>query len=58
MKTVIPGVAEYNYVGVIVFEGQDRTIMLEQGEGYGLKPDVVCKVLKENNIKFEIITEK
>ena len=27
VKTVIPGVAEYNYVGVIVFEGQDRTIM-------------------------------
>ena len=55
VKTTIPNIAEYNYVGVIVFEGQDRTIMLEQGKNYGLKENDVVKVLKEKNISYDII---
>lgn len=55
VKTVIDDIATYNYVGVIVFEGQDRTIMLEQGANYGLKQSDVCKVLNEKKIKYEII---
>ncbi len=55
VKTTIPDIAEYNYLGVIVFEGKDRTIMLEQGKGYGLKPEMVLKVLAEKNIKVKII---
>ena len=54
VKTIIPGIAEYNYIGVIVFKGQDRTIILEQGNGYGLTKQDVEKVLKEKNIKFTL----
>ena len=55
VKTVILNIAEYNYLGVIVFEGQDRTIMLEQGRNYGLTQKEVEKVLKEKHISFDIV---
>ncbi len=55
VKTVIPNIAEYNYLGVIVFEGQDRTIMLEQGKNYGLTKTDVERVLKEKNISYKIV---
>lgn len=55
VKTSIPDIAEYEYVGVIVFEGQDRTIMFEQGENYGLKESDVIKVLDEKRITYDVV---
>jgi hypothetical protein len=49
----IPGIATYAYTGVIHFPGQDRTIILEQGEGYGLKKPEVIDYLKKKNIKIK-----
>lgn len=54
VQTIIQNVATYNYVGVIVFENQDRTIMLEQGLNYGLKEQDVIKVFNEKNITYTI----
>ncbi len=55
VSTLIENIAQYNYVGVIVFEGQDRTIMLEQGAGYGLKQSQVIKVFDEKNISYKLV---
>ncbi len=57
VQTIIDGIAKYNYVGVIVFEKQDRTIMLEQGKGYGLKQHNVIKVFEEKDISFTVVKE-
>ena len=54
VQTIIHDIATYNYIGVIVFENQDRTIMFEQGTDYGLKFDDIITVLKEKNITYEI----
>lgn len=37
------------------FPDQDRTIILEQGEGFGLKRDDVLKYLREKNIQVEVL---
>ena len=37
---------------------QDRTIMLEQGKGYGLKQHDVIKVFEEKDISFTVVKEK
>ena len=55
VQTVIEGIAIYNYVGAIVFEGQDRTIILEQGENFGLSEREVIKVFGEKNIIYNRI---
>jgi hypothetical protein len=49
----IPGVATYNYVGVLNFPGQDRTIIFEQGKSFGLKKEEILKYLQQMNIKVE-----
>ena len=54
VQIVISDIAKYNYRGVIVFENQDRTIILEQGVNYGLKFSEIINVLKEKNITYEI----
>jgi hypothetical protein len=51
----IPEIADYNYIGVLHFPGQDRTIILEQGEDFGLKEDDILEYLKEKNIQPNII---
>lgn len=50
----IPDIATYKYVGILHFEGQDRTIILEQGDGFGLKEDDILEQLKKRGIKAEI----
>ncbi len=35
----IPDLATYTYKGVLYFDGQDRTIIFEQGDGFGLKQE-------------------
>lgn len=50
----IPGLATYNYVGVLHFSGQDRTIIFEQGKNFGLKEQAIVNYLKKKNIKVEI----
>ncbi len=54
VTTTIEGIATYRYKGVIVFFGQDRTIMLEYGDEYGLDKSTVLKVLAEKNIKCNL----
>jgi hypothetical protein len=49
----IPGVSAYEYVGVLYFPNQDRTIIFEQGNGYGLKYEQIIAYLEEINIKVE-----
>lgn len=49
----IPEIATYNYVGVLHFPGQDRTIIFEQGEGFGLKKETILAYLREKNIQVE-----
>ena len=50
----IPDVATYKYTGVLYFEGQDRTIIFEQGEGFGLKEAEIREQLDKRNITAEI----
>ena len=54
VQTNIPDIATYNYIGVIVIENEDRTIMFEQGTDYGLKFDEIISLLKYKNITYEI----
>jgi len=51
----IPEIANYTYRGVLHFPGQDRTIILEQGEGFGLKQDDILKYLEEKHIQPNVI---
>ena len=50
----IPDVATYRYAGVLYFPGQDRTIIFEQGQDFGLGKDEVLEYLKSKNIKVEL----
>ena len=51
----IPDITTYNYSGVINFVGEDRTIIFEQGENFGLKQKEILEFLKSQNIKVEIV---
>lgn len=51
----IPDITTYNYIGVIHFPGEDRTIIFEQGEGFGLKVPEIINFLQDKNIKTEVI---
>lgn len=51
----IPDIATYKYIGVLHFPGQDRTIILEQGDGFGLKQDDILGYLREKGIKVEML---
>ena len=53
----IPGVAEYRFKGVLNFAGHDRTIMFEQGDGFGLTHDEIVDYLKRFNITFNEVNE-
>lgn len=50
----IPNIATYNYTGVLHFPKQDRTIIFEQGEGFGLKEPEILAYLKSKNIQVEV----
>jgi len=50
----VPGIAEYTYEGVLHFPNQDRTIIFEQGEGFGLQEATIKAYLKEKNIEVQI----
>lgn len=54
VKINIPSIASYKYIGVLHFPDQDRTIILEQGEKYGLKEAEVLNYLRKKNIKVEM----
>jgi hypothetical protein len=49
----IPGITTYNYVGVLHFPGNDRTIIFEQGSGFGLTEPEILAYLKQKNISVE-----
>ena len=53
----IPGVAEYKFKGVLNFEGNDRTIMFEQGEGFGVAYGEIVAHLTKFNITFVEVNE-
>ncbi|HEX9594652.1 MAG TPA: hypothetical protein VF996_00765 [Candidatus Saccharimonadales bacterium] len=53
LSLTIPDVATYSYVGVLHFPGQDRTIIFEQGEDFGLKEDTILDCLGEKNIEVK-----
>ena len=48
----IPGIAEYDFVGVIDFKQDDRTIMFEHGKEFGIPYEQVIDYLNKFGIKF------
>lgn len=50
----IPEITIYKYTGVLHFPRQDRTIIFEQGEEFGLTKEDVLKYLAEKNIEVDI----
>ena len=56
-RLTIPDVAEYEFRGVLNFEGHDRTIMFEHGEGFGLTYDEIVAYLHKFAITFVEIRE-
>lgn len=50
----IPGIATYNYIGVLHFPDQDRTVIFEQGEGFGLSQPEIISYLQSKNIQVQI----
>lgn len=50
----IPGIATYKYVGVLHFEGNDRTVIFEKGEGFGLAQPEIVAYLGKLNIKYSL----
>ena len=51
----IPGVANYKYKGVLDFSEDDRTIMFEYGDGFGLTEDEIAPYLQKYGIHYEVI---
>jgi hypothetical protein len=49
----IPGITTYKYVGVLNFPDRDRTIIFEQGKGFGLQKSEILDYLKKKNIKVK-----
>ena len=49
----VPGIATYKYLGVLHFPNQDRTIIFEQGDGFGLKTEEILDFLRDRNIQVE-----
>lgn len=52
----VPGITTYQYVGVLHFPDQDRTIIFEQGDGFGLRKEEILDYLREKNIQVEVRT--
>lgn len=50
----IPEIATYNYTGVLHFPGKDRTIILEQGDDFGLSQAEVTAYLDKLSITYTI----
>jgi hypothetical protein len=50
----IPEIATYQYTGLLHFPGLDRTIIFEQGEGFGLSSEQILQYLASKNIKVEV----
>jgi hypothetical protein len=48
----IPGVGEYHFKGVLSFNEDDRTVMFEHGEGFGVGHSETLDYLHRFNIKF------
>lgn len=54
---IIPEISTYEYLGVLYFRNQDRTVIFEQGENFGLKRNEILKYLKTLNIRVNIIED-
>lgn len=52
----IPDVATYVFRGVLDFEDDDRTVMFEQGEGFGLARSDIVDQLNKFDIEFTEIS--
>jgi len=50
----IPEIASYKYIGALYFDGQDRTVIFEQGEGFGLKREEIINYLNSLNIQVDV----
>lgn len=51
----IPDIANYRYEGVLYFPNQDRTIIFEQGDDFGLKRNEIIEYLAQKNIRVEVL---
>jgi hypothetical protein len=50
----IPRLATYTYQGVLHFAGKDRTVIFEQGSGFGLRREEITAYLDKLNIKYSL----
>ena len=50
----IPGIADYTYKGILNFEGQDRTIIFEQGPRFGLQREDIEQYLAKLGITYTV----
>ncbi len=48
----IPKIAKYRFRGVLNFDNDDRLIMFEEGEGFGVTYSEVIDCLNRYNIQF------
>lgn len=48
----IPDVADYTFKGVLHFTQDDRTIMFECGDGFGLERDEIVPYLERYSIQY------
>ena len=53
LRLNITDIATYNYTGILHFPGQDRTIIFEKGENFGLTETEILDYLDKKNIKFD-----
>lgn len=54
-KLEVPKAATYTYRGVLHFPGKDRTIIFEQGEGFGLSKEDIISYTNQMNIKLNTV---
>lgn len=54
----IPDIAEYQFKGVLCFNEDDRTIMFEEGDNFGVSYEEIIDCLKRYGINYVEIANK
>lgn len=52
----IPGVCTYIFKGVLLFDDDDRTIMFEYGEDFGLSSNQVIEQLDKYDVRYTLMS--
>ena len=54
LQLTIPDIATYDYMGVLHFPDQDRTIIFERGKNFGLTEKEILDYLQKKGIRVEV----